>query len=265
VLVEDPLSLQIGKVLFSKDFVYRIVITGLNMILSTSTTLKNQVAKNNFEKKYIFYSQYIYLGSHDRVHKAAVTAMKGTDNFEDILKSNNDSSLGRGNRLKKKKNFDLPDPIEISRKKRKLSHRCELEKVTEKSMDGDIEHLDVNKANLNKSENSLEEQQAEASNFGYPRLERDWDENSSNSIDRGGMLSCFMYLLKINLIETFLNTGSTTPLNSSGLFDPISPTTDVFVDLSLDRVNTLQDMNDKFQRQRIMHKSFTDTDQTVVA
>jgi hypothetical protein len=57
------------------------------MILSTSTTLKNQVAKNNFKEKDIFYSQYIYLGSHDRVHKAAVAAMKGTDNFEDILKS----------------------------------------------------------------------------------------------------------------------------------------------------------------------------------
>jgi hypothetical protein len=169
------------------------------MILSTSTTLKNQVAKNNFKEKDIFYSQYIYLGSHDRVHKAAVAAMKGTYNFEDILKSDNDSSLGRGNRLKKKKNFDLPDPIEIPRKKKKTvasvsksHHRCELEKVTEKSMDGatDIEHVDVNEANLNKSENSLEEQQAEASNFGYPRLERNWDENSSNSVERGGMLSC---------------------------------------------------------------------------
>ena len=52
-------------------------------------------------------------------------------------------------------------------------------------------------------------------------------------------------------------------MNTSGLFDPISPTTDVLVDLSLDRVNTLQDMNDTFQRQRIMHKSFTDTDQTL--
>ncbi len=52
-------------------------------------------------------------------------------------------------------------------------------------------------------------------------------------------------------------------MNTSGLFDPISPTTDVLVDISLDRVNTLQDMNDNFQRQRIMHKSFTDTDQTL--
>jgi len=76
VLVEEPLSLQIGKVLFSKDFVSRIVMTGLNMILSTSTTLKNQVAKNNFEKTNNLYSQYNYLGSHDRVHKAAVDAMK---------------------------------------------------------------------------------------------------------------------------------------------------------------------------------------------
>ena len=125
--------------------------------------------------------------------------MKGTDNFEDILKSDNDSSLGRGNRLKKKKNFDLPDPIEIPRKKKKTvasvsksHHRCELEKFTEKSMDGatDIEHVDVNEANLNKSENSLEEQQAEASNFGYPRLERNWDEHSSNSVECDGMLSC---------------------------------------------------------------------------
>lgn len=69
------------------------------------------------------------------------------------------------------------------------SHRCELEKVTEKSIDSAtvIEHLDVNKANPNKSVNSLEEQQAEVSNVGHHLFERDWDENNSHSVDRGGM------------------------------------------------------------------------------
>lgn len=75
------------------------------------------------------------------------------------------------------------------------SHRCELEKVSEKSIEGanDIEHVDANKANPNKSVNSLEEHQAEAITVGYPRLERDWYENSINSFDHGGMLSCFIY------------------------------------------------------------------------
>jgi hypothetical protein len=51
VLVEEPLSLQIGKGLFSKDFVSQIVMTGLKMILSTSTELKKPGSKEQFRNK----------------------------------------------------------------------------------------------------------------------------------------------------------------------------------------------------------------------
>ncbi|KZS03638.1 Uncharacterized protein APZ42_033589, partial [Daphnia magna] len=58
-------------------------------------------------------------GSHDRVHKSAAAAMKGSKNFEDILKSDNDVSLGRGARLKIKKNFDIPEANDKPKKKNK--------------------------------------------------------------------------------------------------------------------------------------------------
>lgn len=45
-------------------------------------------------------------GSHDRVYKSASAAMKGSKTFEDLLKSDNDVTFGRGNRVKKKKVYD---------------------------------------------------------------------------------------------------------------------------------------------------------------
>jgi hypothetical protein len=45
--------------------------------------------------------------------------MKGSKNFEDILKSDNDVSLGRGARLKIKKNFDIPEANDKPKKKKK--------------------------------------------------------------------------------------------------------------------------------------------------
>ncbi|KAK4030886.1 hypothetical protein OUZ56_024272 [Daphnia magna] len=57
-------------------------------------------------------------GSHDRVYKSASAAMKGSKTFEDLLKSDNDVTFGRGNRVKKKKVYDTGvDEPEKKRKK----------------------------------------------------------------------------------------------------------------------------------------------------
>lgn len=45
--------------------------------------------------------------------------MKGSKNFEDILKSDNDVSLGRGAHQKIKKNFDIPEANDKPKKKKK--------------------------------------------------------------------------------------------------------------------------------------------------
>jgi hypothetical protein len=56
-------------------------------------------------------------GSHDRIFKAATAASKGMKNFEDLLKSDYDESLGRGNRVKRKKVLEVAELEPPSKRK----------------------------------------------------------------------------------------------------------------------------------------------------
>lgn len=191
MLVADPLNLRNGGALFTKGFVSPSG-TGLNTTLSTFITLENQVKNNNLHYNCLKLKHFYSLGSHDRVQKAAVAAMKGANNFEDILKSDNDATLGRGNRIKKKKNFDLPESMENARKKKKTV-RSRSEQTSELQNDSETNVVQVN-LDSHVEENQVERsqyviipddgQQVNLKDVIFPLFQENWDENNSNVGDR---------------------------------------------------------------------------------
>ncbi len=129
--------------------------------------------------------------SHDRIFKAATATSKGVKNFEDLLKSDNDESLGRGNRVKRKKVLEVAE-LEPPRKRK-----------VKNSTDGK-ELMAVPATSLAKANNDKDLQSSSSALDNYnviarvvlPHLADNWNSHDDYSSNQG-IYICNVHVLKV--------------------------------------------------------------------
>ena len=124
------------------------------------------------------------------MYKAASAAMKGVRTFEDILKSDNDATFGRGSRVKKKKVYDS----ELEQPKQKREKKATKVTDTEEVQATGITKACAGQSILPDAECSISETYSDDLNrVVFPLLRDDWNEEDGN-ID--GMHATYFYLFE---------------------------------------------------------------------
>jgi hypothetical protein len=153
--------------------------------------------------------------SHDRIFKAATATSKGVKNFEDLLKSDNDESLGRGNRVKRKK--VLEDAEMEQPKKRKVKKSTEEKEL-----------MAVPATTLAKADNDkdLQSSSSELDNYNVianvvlPHLADNWNSHDDYNSNQG-ILICNVHVLKVFKIWIIYVTGDlSAPIEQTWLEQP---------------------------------------------